>query len=245
MIRTLDARPFNAIFRDPEVRPWMGFGLTDADLTPVVSDPRNYCFLTPESDGGYIVARLEQGLYAAHTLSFPSARGRRMYRLMQEGFAHMFTATDAVEIVTMVPDGNERGDQWAQLAGFRETFRREACFQLIDQMVGASFRSLSYADWVSKDRENLRSGREFHAKLEARLPHENHPSDEVHDCWVGATLRGCLSSNTGKSIALYNRWAAQAGYLPAKIISLTPPLVDIGTAVVGLSAQGLDILKPF
>lgn len=244
MIRTLDATPFNAIFRHPEVRPWMGFGLAEADLTPIVSDPRNYCLLTADGEGGYILVRLDQGLYAAHTLSLPSARGRGMFRLMQEGFAHMFTATDAVEIVTMVPDGNERGDKWAQLAGFRETFRREACFQLIDRMVGGSFRSLAYGDWVLRDRDNGREGGEFHDRLEAKLPHENHTEDRVHDSWVGATLRGCQAGNAAKSVALYNRWAVQAGYLPVRILSLTPPLVDIGTAVIGLNTQGLDILKP-
>src|SRR5689334_2592611 len=102
MIRSLDPAPFNRIFNDPSVRPQMGHGLETRDLSGVVLDPANFCFLTPNRDGGYIVARLmvDQPLYVAHTLALPSARGRPMLRLMRDGFEHLFAATDAEEIVT-------------------------------------------------------------------------------------------------------------------------------------------------
>jgi hypothetical protein len=242
MIRSFDPEPFNEIFAEPTVRPWMGFGMEARDLAPLVRDPANYCFLTDNRQGGYILHRLDQGLYAAHTLALPAARGTPMFRLMIEGFAFMFTATDAVEIVTMVPDGNENGDRWAQIAGFRDVFRRDACFTLIDELVGASFRSLAYGDWVLRDAHNRMVGEHFHEVLVKHGAEVNHPADRVHDYWVGATIRGARRGNLAKSVALFNRWAAQAGYLPARIISVTPPVVDIHTSVIGLSPDGIEVL---
>lgn len=241
MIRTLDATRFNAISAHPDVRPWLGFD-GELDLTALVRNPANICILTDNLDGGYILVKLHPGLYAAHTLSLPSARGRPMLQLMRDGFAMMFTATDAVEITTMVPDGATAAARWAEVAGFRETFRREAFFPLSGQLVGASFRSLRYEDWVLSDGRNAILGEEFHAKLEAAQDHI-HPEDKVHDLWVGATILGCKAGNLTKSIGMYNRWASQSGYQQAVILSACPSVVDIGDAVVQLSSGQIEVLQ--
>lgn len=246
MKRSLNAKPFNLIAMEPSVRPWLGYGLEDIDLTPLVENPNNVCFLTENEDGGYILVKLRPGLYSAHTLALPSARGRAMLNCMRDGFATMFTATDAVEIVTMVPDGNEAGSRWADVAGFRETFRREAFFPLMDETVGASFRSLRYEDWVLKDPRHGKLGELFHERLdEARgeAGAHTHPDDPVHDRWVGATLSSAIEGNLPKAIEFYNRWAAQSGYEQSRIISVNPPVVDIGDGIVQLVSGRLDVLK--
>lgn len=241
MKRTLDASVFNRIANHPCVRPHLG-GEGVLDLTANVENPDNYAFLTPHDDGGYLVVNLQPGLYAAHTLALPSARGRPMLELMRDGFRFMFTATDAVEIVTTCPDSNEAGARWADAAGFRETFRREACFNLNGRTVGASYRSLAYGDWVLRDKRNHREGQEFHDLLASLKPH-NHPDDPVHDAWVGATIEGCIRGNICKSIAMYNRWSVQAGYVQSHILSVTPPLVNIGDAVVHLVDDRPHVLR--
>jgi hypothetical protein len=214
------------------------------DLTKVVEDPSNICLLTPEGDGGYLVVRLDPGLYEAHSLALPKARGLPMLRLMREGFAYLFTATDATEVVTLVPDGNPAADQWAKLAGFRETFRREDVFPLMDRLVGASYRSLGYADWVLRHRPNRDAGEAFHELLHAASPDlATHPHDPVHDAFVGATIAGCKAGNTMKAVALFNRWAAQAGYQRATVISLYPPVIHTGDAVLGLQDGEVVVLK--
>ena len=245
MIRSLDPTPFNIIAQDPMVRPWLGFGREPVDLTPLITDPnRIHCaLLTDKRDGAYVLVRLHPALYSAHTLALPSARGRPMLHLMKDGFEHMFMATDANEIVTMVPDGNDPASRWADAAGFRETFRRERFFPLIDEMVGGSFRSLAYQDWVMKDARHATLGKNFHTLLTQAGGEVDHEEDRAHDMWVGATLGGCLEGNTIKAVSFYNRWAAQAGYEQAKILSATPPVVDIGSAVLGLSSGRLDVLK--
>lgn len=244
MKRSLDPAPFNAIYNHPEVRPWMGHGCEPQDLSVVVENTDNFCFLTPNEDGGYIVAKLHLGLYVAHTLALPSARGRPMLQLMRDGFEYMFTATDAVEIVTTCPDGNPMGDRWAKVAGFRETFRREAFFPLMGKTVGASFRSLAYQDWAIRHEPNRRAGEAFHDQIHAASPHlALHPDDPVHDAMVGATIKGCLAGNIAKSVDLFNRWAVQAGYFPSAIISERPPVIFTGDATISLIDGKLEVLK--
>jgi len=244
VIRSLNPAPFNAIFNDPEVRPWMGYGTDAGDLSPLVQNPDNYCFLTPNSDGGYVVAKLHDGLYVAHTLALPSARGRPMLTLMREGFEYMFTATDAEEIVTTCPDGNPAGARWAEIAGFKETSRREAFFPLMGELVGASYRSLLYRDWVLNHEPNRKRGAAFHDQIHAASPHlATHAEDPVHDAWVGATIKGCEAGNITKSIGLFNRWAAQHGYMQSAILSTTPPLIDTGDAIIGLVNGELQVLQ--
>lgn len=243
MKRSLDAAAFNRICNDPAVRPWMGQGLEPLDLAPVVAEPANCCLLTERHDGAYLVQKLAAGLYVAHTLALPSARGRPMLRLMRQGFEFMFTATDAIEITTFCPDGNPQADRWAQIAGFRETFRREAFFPLMGQTVGGSFRALGYLDWALAHGPNRAAGKAFHDRLHAASPQlALHPDDAAHDAMVGATLKGCQAGNVRKAVELFNRWAAQAGYLGAAVLSEIPPVVDTGDAILGLDGGELQIL---
>ena len=242
-MRSLDPAPFNRIFNDPCVRPWMGYGDDPKDLGPVVKNPENFCFLTPQEDGGYIVAKIIDQTYVAHTLALPSARGKPMLKLMNDGFAYMFAATCCEEIVTTCPDGNQAGSRWADVAGFVETHRREGHFPMVDSIVGASYRSLLYRDWVLRHEPNRRLGRAFHADLHAASPKlATHADDPVHDAWVGATILGCKAGNVKKAIRLFNRWALQTGYFPSVIVSEIPPVVDTGDALIGLRDGAVQIL---
>jgi hypothetical protein len=242
VIRSQHPAPFNALANAPSVRPWLGYGLAPLDLTAQVQNLANVCLLTPEHDGAYILIQLQPGLYEAHSMALPEARGSAMARLMRDGFQYMFTATDCVEVTTRCPDGNPAASRWADLAGFKASFRREACFPLADQIVGCSYRSLLYRDWVLKDGRNAHEGQRFHALLHAVQP-DNHPDDRVHDAWVGATIEGIRRGNIQKAVALFNRWAVFAGYHPAEILSETPPVVFTGDAVVSLVDDQPHILR--
>lgn len=246
MKRTFDAANFIDIASDPEIRALIGLADPKADLAPaltqIIANPANFCFLTETGHGGYIVQRLQPGLYCAHTLALPPARGRPMLRLMQDGFRFLFTATDALEIATCVPDGADAADKWAQIAGFREQFRRERFFPLMGETVGASFRSLAYADWVMRAPDMRPIGEALHQVLSAAGAHIDHGEDEAHDRWVGATLAGCNEGNAVKAISLYNNWASLAGYQTAQILTLNPLVVDIGNAVLQHTHERLDVL---
>lgn len=232
MIRTLDAAVFNAMANDPTIRPWLG-GIGPLDLTGLVADPQNFALLTPQCDGGYLLIRRDLGLYEAHSLAYPSARGRPMLELARDGFRYMFTATDAIEIVSKCPDGNTAALRWAEIVGFEHLGWRDEAFDLNGSLVGCSFKSLTYQSWVKKDRRNKVDGQRFHAKL-TEIKGDIHPEDASHDYWVGATIEGVRQGNVGKAVSLYSRWAAQMGYFQPTILSFNPPVVDQGDAVVTL-----------
>lgn len=246
MRRSFDPAPFNRVFNDPSVRPWMGRGVDPMDLTGAVRNPANICLLTDCGEGGYLLERAQPGLYIAHTLALPAARGKPMLKLMEEGFAYLFLETDAVEVATFVPDSNLAADRWAVIAGFRETFRRESFFPYGDEehLDGGSFRSLKYEEWVLRHKPNRVAGEQFHDMIHAASPSlGTHPDDPVHDAFVGATIRGVKAGNTQKAIVLFNRWAAQAMYQPATIISEHPVVIETGDAVLGMIDGEMRLLE--
>ena len=246
MIRTLDATNFNIIANDPEVKKWIGYN-EDAivDLTELVSNINNYCFLTDDGDGGYILHNIGDGLYVAHTMSLPSARGKAMAQLMRDGFQCMFIATDCLEISTLIPDGADAAARWAKFAGFRNTFRRESFFNLNGEKVGGQFMTMTYSDWVSKAPNIKEAGEAFHNFIEESLGHSNHPDDDVHDRYVGATILGCEEGNAEKVINQYNRWALLAGYHPSTIVNASPLVINIGNALIQQYNGSMEILKVF
>ncbi len=60
---------------------------------------------------------------------------------------------------------------------------------------------------------------------------------------VGATIAGCLAGNIVKAVSLFNRWAVQAGYMPSTILSLTPPTIHTGDAILTLHEGQVQILS--
>jgi hypothetical protein len=241
MRRTLDSARFDAMANSPDVRPWLG-GDGPVSTITLVSDPANFCFLSDDEMGGYIYKRLATGLYEVHTLSLPEGRGRPMLRARGESLRKMFVETDAIEIVTTVPEGNAGADIWAKHAGFREVYSRPWAWQLNGASVTASYRSLAYQDWVFKDRENHALGYEFHEQIH-RFTSDDHGIDLTHDFYVGATLAGIRAGNTTKALGLYNRWAAHAGYEPCRCVSLNPVVLDFRSAVVQITETGLQVLQ--
>lgn len=239
--RTLDPARFNEIANDPEVRPWLG-GSGELDLMGHISNPENFAFLTDDETGGFFYHKRAIGLYEVHTVSLPKGRGQTLLETRSASLRAMFMQSDAIEIVTTVPDGNRAADAYSIDAGFHETFRREACFDLKGEMVGASYRSLGYGEWVLKDQLNTFNGKIFHDFVHQSTP-DDHGPDSVHDAWVGATMEGCRHGNAAKCIGLYNRWAVQAGYEPLNVLSANPLTVDMRSAVLQLDADGLHVLS--
>ncbi len=115
---------------------------------------------------------------------------------------------------------------------------------MVGKLVGASYRSLLYRDWVLKHEPNRKLGQAFHEQIHAASPAlALHAEDPVHDAWVGATIKGCQAGNIAKSVKLFNRWALQHSYMPSAILSHIPPCIDTGDAILGLSDAGVEILK--
>lgn len=236
MIRTLSAEALNKIANNVEVRPYLG-GIGELDLSEIISNLFNFCFMTDTQTGAHIFINKGNGFYETHTLSLPEARGREMLRLMQDARTFMFLNTDCVELSTFVPEGQSATFLWAIKAGFRELFKRENCFNLNGRQVGGSYLSLNYEDWVLKDKANLKVGNNFNINLNLD---NQHLTDTA---WTGATLRGCAFGTASKVVSYYNKWALRIAVAPIRIVSLTPFVIDMFEIVLQLNAGQFSILK--
>lgn len=241
MFRTLNATIFNTIGNDPDIRPYLG-GTQTLDLASIIENPANFCFLNDSKTGGHLVVNQGNGVYEVHTMSLPEARGRNMLKLMQDCRGFMFLQTDCIELQTFVPDEAPNVNLWADLAGFRKEYHRDNCFDFNGKMIGGTYYSMTYRDWVINDRANAKSGKQFHDQLKY-LELKDHPEDEVHDSWAGAVVRA-VGGNLGKAISYYNVWAARCCYQPLNILSFTPVVISMAGSVMQLKADlSITVLK--
>lgn len=235
MRRTLDATFLNEVANHPEVFPWIGSAQDSVDLTPTISNPANIAL---EADGGgWVLIRLEPGVYELHTLFLPEGRGRAYFAQAREAIRYVFVNTDATEILTKCPDSNKAAGMAAGVIGFKERFRREGVWA---DGAGISFRSLTIEDWRERDAECLSAGRWFHAKLDSLIAHEPHPEDIAHNRAVGASVLMARVGAVSKAVAFYNRWARFAGYQEAVQLGLN--MVDFAEAVIEIKGQDMAVL---
>ena len=149
------------------------------------------------------------GLYSCHTLALPDGRGRSMLRLARAAFCELFTQTDCIEAVTSVPDGNRNALAWAKLAGFRETFRREASFMLGGEIVGQQFFGLDFQTWALAAPEARIEG---HAIITAQANALTGAPDAVEIALIGALSLCVKGGHSNKGAALYNRVSLASGH---------------------------------
>lgn len=225
-----DVAAFNAIANDPSVLPWVAQkGVAGLDLAPVLDDPRNVGFLY---DGCCFVAHwLEPGLYEVHSMALPSARGPLVAEAARASIAHMFMATDAMELCTRVVRGNLAADALTRRMGFALRFEREGVWD----GKGVRYFALPYADWLRRQDWLKLSGEWFHSALG---DDKTHVDDSAHDLYVGACVEMVRAGQPDKAIALYNSWARFAGYEPIEIVSRSPLVIDIRSHFVRVLDDG-------
>lgn len=237
--RTMDATFLNEVANRPDVRPFLGGGDGDLDLTAICQNTDNVVLEAP-GKGGWLLQPILPGVYELHTIFLPEARGREYFAIAKAAMTYLFTHTDAVEIVTKCPDDNGGARMAASLMGFRERFRREEAWT---PGVGISFQVLSMDDWVARSKECLLAGQAFHRALDKARGDagvEAHPDDAAHDRAAGAAYLMIQAANTGKGVAFYNRFAVFAGY--ATIAALSQNVVDIRDAVVEVYEGEMRVL---
>lgn len=223
--RTMDAAFFNVVANDPEVRPWLGGGAAQLDLTPVLANPANIGLIAEH--GGWILTRHEPSVYELHTLFLKEGRGAPMFEAGEAALRYLFTATDCQEIVTKVPLSNCGAVMWARKCGLVERFRRiEAWINPDGSKADISYQALSIDRWSSRNETLITEGEWFHRQFEAYgLP--AHPEDLAHDRAVGAAVLMAKAGLHRKSVWFYNRWARLAGYPIATLLNEAPVTIDM------------------
>lgn len=244
--REYSAERINVIVNHPNVRPWLGGGMGALDLSAMIADQRNVLLMG--SAGGLLFVFVRPGLYEVHTQFLPSGRGEHALAATNDALRWMFTRTDAIEIVTKVPDGNLGAKGLVRSIHGTKRFRRENAWQSPSGgLVGVDYYALSIQDWAGKCGDLAASGEWFHGKLEAAKAERGaseplHDHDEAHDRYVGATVEMVLAGQVAKALDFYNSWAPFAGYGPVSVIATNPILFDIGDAVLAVRDDDFEVV---
>lgn len=243
--REFAADRINVVCNHSEVRPWLGGGEGPIDLTPLVANPANYLLMG--QGGGVLFQCLEPGLFEAHTQFVPTDRGPAAVQAVKDALRFMFTRTDAVEIVTKVPEGNKGALGLVRAIHGQLQFTRENVWPIGNQMVAVGHYALPIMAWAGKADGLAQSGEWFHGKLEAAKAETAgaaplHDDDLAHDSFVGATVEMIAAGQVAKAMNFYGRWAKFAGYGPIAVIATNPIVIDIGDALLAVRGDDFDVL---
>jgi len=157
LARTLDPASINAAANHPDVRPWLGLlNLGPLDLTALVTDPANVTLAGEH--GGFLCHRIGEGLFEIHSIFSPGGRGR-LRPETRAGLRFLFTQTDAVRVVTQVPDCNPRAAALALKTGFEQVLHRPSAWDAPDgTRCGVSYQAVTLDRWAEVSTEVLVTG---------------------------------------------------------------------------------------
>lgn len=244
--REFSAERITAIANHPDVRPWLGGGRGPLDLSPIVADLRNVLLMG--EGGGLMFVQQSPGIYEVHTQFLPEARGENAVAVTQDALRYMFTRTDAVEILSKVPDCNKGAKGLVRAINGTKRFHRDNAWEAPDgTSCGVDYYALTIQDWAGKCASAAASGEWFHGKLEAAKAELGaseplHDHDEAHDRYVGVTVEMVLAGQVAKAVNFYNSWAAFSGYGSVAVIAVNPVLFDIGDAVLAVRNNDFEVM---
>lgn len=237
--RTMDARFLNDVANDAEVRPWLG-GEGPIDLTPLLRDPANVAYVGDH--GGFVAQSHTNGRYEVHSMIRPAGRGPEAVALAQAALDHLFTATDATEVVTKVPEGNLAASALARAVGFSRVFTTPIALSPGVSPKTGCF-ALAIDRWATDSSACLDAGLWFHDAIEPIVSANfAHDDDPVHNQFAGAAVLMCRVGNARKAEWFYNRWAILAGYAPLRVLCDHPVRIDFQTLIVELGADAVEVL---
>ena len=246
--RSFDATEINPILNDPSVFETIKLpGMQpDIDMSAIVSNPVNVLLMT--EGGGIIFAQAEPGIYDVHTSFLESYRGRHAIRASREAYRWMFTHTDCMILQTRVPAFNRAAETFCRIIGATLEFTRKKTWPIEPEPADMTYWSLKYEDWVRGASCLIASGREFHERLDEEFArhnalHDNHPDEECHDRYVGACAEMIYAGQPEKAVVLYNRFARFAGYGLISMVSRSPLLIDIGSALLMVENDNFKVIQ--
>lgn len=141
----------NAIVNHPTVRPGMISANDEVlDLRPLAHDPRGVLLLGEPAFGCFLCYRVLDGVYEVHAGILPEGRGPWCLEFGLSSVRHMFTTTDAIEIITRIPQGHIGTLALAKRTGFKERWQRPHC-RFRGQDVPYGVWSVSMLDWFPAD----------------------------------------------------------------------------------------------
>jgi hypothetical protein len=223
--RTTDAAFINSVLNDEAVRPWVAdLGEGEIDITPIVENPANVCLVGEH--GAFVCLKFFEGIYEVHSAVLSAGRGEWARRFAHAGAHYMFTATDAVEILTRVPEGHVAAAALIYSMGFTPQFKTPPECRFRGKLVPVSVYTLTLQDWSVKLAGPLaEKGRRLHEWMNSQIDGEPHAEDPDHNRIVGITFDMFKAGRAAKATVFYNRWAYAARHPPITLLSVDPPRI--------------------
>lgn len=225
------AEHLNAIANHPEVRPFIGGGDGEVDVTPLLAD--SYFLVTDL--GGFIFQRKFFGRYVLHTMFLPEGRGKHVAEVAKDAFLWMFTHTDAEEISTYTEHGRKEARPPRSM-GWRDWFEDETY----------THYRLNMLDWAPRAPRLLEWGEWFHetldrAKAEQGATIPSHDEHEANNRYAGLALAMCVNGQAAKGVFFYNRWAEVAGFALAHFESESPLVINSIDALWAINGRNIEV----
>ena len=245
--QTRDLKLVDQIVNDPKVYA----GIAD-DKTPkrgeltmanIVQDPRNIILAVHGDEklvGCFILLARGVGVYEVHTCLLPACRGRDALTAARRGMDYMFMRTDAGMLCSYSWSSAPAAGLFARLAGMVEDWKKPAATTVKKKPVDVTRYSISLHEWLRQAWPRYQKiGALFHEQLFKAQGFDNHPEDPNHDGMLGLVLTIGTGGLPDKAEAIYNRWAAVAGYAPAKFLYQRGGTygIDITNAIVEVNAR--------
>ncbi len=246
--RSFDAAEINPILNDPSV--FEAIKLPDMtpeiDVSGLLANPANVLLMA--DGGGIIFSQQEPGIYEVHTSFLAEHRGRNAIRASLEAYRWMFTHTDCMILQTKVPAFNKAAEKFCKIVGAIREFDRRDVWLTEHGPVNMSYWSMKYEDWLRQTPALMESGRAFHKRLDEEMERhgvteENHPDEDCHDLYVGVCAEMIYAGQPEKAVVLYNRFARFSGYAPISLISKSPMLIDISSAILQVTNDTFKVIK--
>lgn len=114
--RCFDPAAVNAIANHPDVLPGLGLGFDALDVTPLIENPRNLCYLGEH--GGAILVWTGPGIYDAHDFILPEGRGTWARKACLSILAKAFGEHRAKMVWAQTPVENRACRMFNRLLGF-------------------------------------------------------------------------------------------------------------------------------
>lgn len=218
LTRVIDPNVLRSILDHPAMHCEIG-----EDIDAMVSNPNNICLAAEY--GTMLFIRYFEGIYEADARVLPMGRGEWSKEFAESAIRYMFCGTDAIEILSHVPEGRVASAAACRMMGGRVQFHRR------DK--SATVYSLPIQDWWPRADGLIQRGIEFRDWMRKQGSRFDVLDDE-HARVLGVTAEMILEARTAKAVVFYNRWGLSTRQPVMPLHSLEPFQVGLGDGVLSV-----------
>jgi len=190
-----DKDQIEAICNSPLMRVWSSYeGIKPYNAEPYLFKPSRVIM---GDEGIFSLLCIDPGRYVVHADLLPDHRGQEAINAAHEMLQMMFTQTDCMEILTMMPVVIPQSKWIARCVGFKYAFRRENLWPVEESMCDIEFYRMTLEDWCLSI-----------------------PGTAINS-WTVRFNQMDQAGHRQKAIEAYNRWARFAMYEQVEEVQLS------------------------